>query len=410
MRMKKAGFTTRISLDKAVSSIVSCLRPLETEDIEIEETLGRVIAEDITSSVNVPSFDRAAVDGYALQAADTFGASQGSPREIRLLGSAGAGERKRFRIRRGEAVAVTTGAQIPEGADAVVMLESTSRSGKTIWILSPVTPGKNISAAGEDVKKGDLVFRRGHLLRPCDVGLLASIGRSRVKVFRKPEAGVISTGSEVVPPHGKIGRGQVFDVNSYSISAAVESCGGIPHRLGIAQENKNSVVKMIREALKYDAVIITGGSAVGEKDTVPEVVAEMGELKFHGVAMRPGGPSAFGIVEGKPVFCLAGFPAGALVAFDMLVRPGLRLMQGLNADRGYRSVPAVLAENVASVLGRTDVVRVKLIRTPKGLKAEPIRITGSSMITTMTRADGFIMIPETVEGLSRGESVEVELY
>lgn len=402
--IQRGGFESRLPLKAAISSILSSVRPLPPERVPFHGSLGRVLCEDVVAGADVPPFDRAAVDGYAVRAEDTFGASQIRPKTLRTPGS------RRCIVRRGEAVRVDTGTPLPRGADAVVMIEDVIEGDGRIEVLSPVTPGKNVSGAGEDVKSGQVVLRRGRILRPSDIGLLASLGRLRVSVRRRPEVGIISTGKELVSPGAFGSRPGVVDANSYSLSAAVSSCGGIPHRLGVVPDEKDLMRRRIKKALGFDAVIISGGSAAGRPDIVPEVVSEMGEVKFHGVAMRPGGPSAFGIIEEKPVFCLAGFPAGALVAFDMLVRPALRKMAGLGEDRGYTRVRAVMGEKVASMLGRTDVVRVRLERRGRRLAAYPIRITGSSMLTTITNADGFVVIPEDVEGIERGDPVEVELY
>ncbi|MEM2875096.1 MAG: molybdopterin molybdotransferase MoeA [Candidatus Hadarchaeales archaeon] len=408
--VQRGGFWSRISLDKALALISSSVRSLPTEEIPFHESAGRVLGEDVVAEANVPPFDRAAVDGYAVVAEDTFGATQGSPRKLRVSGSVVVGSAARIRIGREEAVRVDTGAPLPRGADAVVMAENVAEEGRYVHVFSPVTPGKNVSRAGEDVRAGEVVLRRGRVIRPPDVGLLASIGRLRVRAYRRPEVGIISTGRELVDPGSRRSQPAVVDANSYSLSAAVCACGGVPHRLGIVPDDRRILKRRIAEALKRDAVIISGGSAAGRMDLAPEVVAEMGEVKFHGVAMRPGGPSAFGIVDEKPVFCLAGFPAGALVAFDMLVRPALRRMQGLGLNRGYPRLKARLGERMASTLGRTDVVRVRLAREKNRIVAYPIRITGSSMLSTITNADGFVVIPEHLEGLERGDMVEVELY
>jgi molybdopterin molybdotransferase len=406
----RRGFAVRIPLEEAVRTIAASVEPLPAEEVNFYESLGRVLAEDVVAGINVPQFDRAAVDGYAVIASDTFGASPARPAKLRVVGSVKVGARGSKRLRRGEAVRIDTGARMPAGADSVVMVENVVEEGGHVGVLSPVTPGKNVSKAGEDVRAGETVLRRGRVLGPADIGLLASVRHLRPRVHRRPHVGVISTGSELVAPHLSASGPHVVDANSYSIAAAVTAAGGIPHRLGIVPDEEKDLRRKIASALKYDVVIVSGGSAVGRFDLVPEVISKMGDLKFHGAAIRPGGPSGFGVIGGKPVFCLAGFPAGALIAFDLLVRPALRKLQGLPADRGYLRVRARLEEGVPSVLGRADVVRVKLMRRGKEILARPMRITGSSMLTTVADADGFVIVPESAEGLERGQEVEVEVY
>jgi molybdopterin molybdotransferase len=350
------------------------------------------------------------VDGYAVQAADTFGASEQKPVKLRVIGSVRIGVTSKLRVRKGEAIKIMTGAPIPKGADAVVMVEHVLARDKNIAVLAPVTPGKNVSARGEDVKAGEVVLERGRLIRPQDVGMLASVGKIRVRVSRRPKVAIFATGGELRRPGERLGRAEITDINSYSLAAAVESCGGLSQNLGIMPDRPELLKRALRKAIGYDMVLASGGSSVGEFDIMPDVIAELGELLFHGVAIRPGGPTAFGVVGRQPVFSLAGFPVSSLVAFDMLVRPALRKMQGLPADRGYPKVRAKLARKVSSTLGRADVVRVK-VRVKEGeLLADPIRVTGSGVLSSMTEADGFFIVPEDVEGFDGGDIVDVEIY
>ncbi|MCS7131883.1 MAG: molybdopterin molybdotransferase MoeA, partial [Hadesarchaea archaeon] len=243
-----------------------------------------------------------------------------------------------------------------------------------------------------------------------EIGMLAATGNTRVWVTRRPRVAILATGEELRPPGTTPREGEIIDTNSYSLAAAVESCGGIPYRLGIVQDDIEALRCALKGAIRFDMGLISGGSSVGERDLVPDAIAGAGELLFHGVAMRPGAPTAFGVVKGKPFFGLPGFPVSALVAFDMLVRPALRFMQGLPADRGYPTIRARLMRKVSSTLGRIEVVRVTVRREAGELVAEPIRIAGSGILSSMTRADGFILVPEDVEGLEEGSLVEVELY
>jgi molybdenum cofactor synthesis domain-containing protein len=368
------------------------------------------LAEDVVSEVDVPPFDRSAVDGYAVRAVDTFGASELKPANLRILGSVDIGVASKLHVGRGVAIKIMTGASLPKGSDAVVMVEHTRTKGKNIAVSAPVTPGKNVSEKGEDVKAGEVVLGRGCPLRPQDVGMLASMGKTRARVSRKPEVAILATGSELRKPGERLGRAEVTDINSYSLAAAAEKFGAISHRLGIVPDEAEKLKRAMRKAISYDMVLASGGSSVGEHDIVPDVVAELGELVFHGVAIRPGGPTAFGIIKSKPIYALPGFPVSSLISFDMLVGPALRQMQGLPADRGYPKVRARLARKVSSTLGRADIVRVRIISKEEGLGADPIRVTGSSVLSSITKADGFVIVPEDVEGFDEGKIVEVELY
>jgi molybdopterin molybdotransferase len=408
--LRMRGFTERIRLGDALRIVLSNVKQLGEELVPFDQALGRVLAEDVVSKVDIPPFDRSAVDGYAVRAADTFGASQTNPKKLRVVGTARAGSASGLRVGKRQAAKLMTGAQVPRGADAVLMVEHTKVEERRIYVLAPLTPGKNVSARGEDVRVGEVVLRRGQQLRPQDVGMLSSIGRLKVRVFRRPNVAVMATGSELKPPGKRLKPAQITDINSYSLAAGVASCGGEADRLGIVPDEPKSLRHVLLKALKYDMVLISGGSAVGEHDIVPDVTAKLGKILFHGVALRPGGPTAFGIVHGKPVFCLAGFPVASLVAFDMLVRPALWVMQGLPADWGCIRVRARLTRKVASSLGRADVVRVRLWSEADKLLAEPIRVTGSSILSSMTQADGFVLIPEDTEGFEAGREVEVELY
>ncbi len=404
------GFARYTKLGDALNIVLSRVKRLDSEFVPFDHALGRVLAEDVVSKTNVPSFNRSAVDGYAVRAADTFGANETKPKKLRVVGSAKIGVATKSCVRKGEAIKLMTGAPMPRGADAVVMVEHTKIERKRIAVLVPLTPSKNVSAWGEDVRAGEVVLRRGQQLRPQDIGMLSSISHLKVLVFRRPQVAIIVTGFELRRPGTRLKLGQITDINRYSLSAGVTSCGGVAKPLDITPDKPQAMRRVLQKALKNDVVLISGGSSVGEHDIAPDVVAELGELLFHGVALRPGGPTAFGVVRGKPVFCLAGFPVASLVAFDMLVRPAIWVMQGLPPDWGCLRVRAKLTRKVASSLGRVDVVRVRVWSEADELLAEPIRVTGSGILSSMTRADGFILVPEAMEGFEKGQTIEVELY
>jgi molybdenum cofactor synthesis domain-containing protein len=410
MSIRMHGFTRYVRLADALKIVLSKAKPLESEAVPFDRAFGRVLAEDIVSEIDVPPFDRSAVDGYAVRAADTFGASELKPVNLRIIGSVNIGVASKIPVKKGETVKIMTGASLPKGSDAVVMVEHTRANGKGIAVLAPVTPGKNVSEKGEDVKAGEAVLEGGCLLRPQDVGMIASMGKTLVRVSRRPEVAILATGSELREPGESLGRAEITDINSYSLAAAAEKVGALPHRLGIVPDNSEKLERALRKAISYDMVLASGGSSVGEHDIVPDVIAELGELVFHGVAIRPGAPTAFGVIKNKSIFALPGFPVSSLIAFDMLVGPALRQMQGLPADRGYPKVRARLARKVSSTLGRADIVRVRIVPRESGFVADPLRVTGSSVLSSMTKADGFVIVPENVEGFDEGKIVEVELY
>ena len=405
------GFARYTRLADALDIILSRIGPLGCEPVPFDRAAGRVLAQDVISKVDVPPFDRSGVDGYAARARDTFGASELKPIKLRLIGSADVGRPTKLTVRRGEAVRIMTGAQMPRGADAVVMVEHTRAERTRIEVLTPLIPGKNVSARGEDVRAGEVVLRRGQPLRPQEVGMLASTGNVRVLVSKRPRVAILATGSELRKPGSRVRPWQVVDANSYSLAAAVATCGGLPRRIGVVPDDLALLRKaMKRTAATSDLVLISGGTSVGERDVVPDAIAGLGELLFHGLATRPGAPTAFGVIGGKPVFSLPGFPVSALVAFDLLLRPALRYMQGLPAERGFPRARARLSRKVSSTLGRAEVVRVRLKRVRGELLAEPLRIAGSGILSSMTQADGFVLVPEDIEGLEAGGEVEVELY
>jgi molybdopterin molybdotransferase len=404
----EGGFPSLIRLADALKIIFGELRRLPSEQVKLIESLGRVSASEVIAPVDVPPFDRAAVDGYAVRARDTVGASELHPTRLKVVGACEPGREGRVCVRRGQAAEISTGAQLPAGADAVVPVERCRGEDKWVEILEPVPSWKNVSRRGEDLRKGETILRSGKKISPADIGLLAACGYSKVLVVRRPTVSVISTGSELEEPGRPLEDARVFDSNSYSISAAILDSGGVPLPFKPAGEDVRSIRRAIRRGLAQDMVVLIGGSSVGKRDLVPSIVAEEGKLLFHGVAIRPGSPTSFGVVQGKPVFSLPGFPAGCLIAFDLLVRPAIQYMLGCE-DARVR-VRAKLGRRVPSALGRVDVVRVRIEERDGGWIAHPLRVAGSGILSSVSKADGFILIPEEVERIEEGTEVEVVLY
>ncbi|PUA34265.1 MAG: molybdopterin molybdenumtransferase MoeA, partial [Candidatus Terraquivivens tikiterensis] len=360
-------------------------------------------------------FDRSAVDGYAVVAEDTFGSSPSNPVELRVVGKAYAGMRPSdtLRVDRGEAVEIYTGAPLPCGANAVVMLEHTNRlSGDSVEVLYPVSPYQNVSRKGEDYKKGELVIKGGTRIRPWHIGALAALNIPKVKVLRKPRVAVLSTGSELVEVGSDLKMGDVVNSSRPMLKSLLREIGCDVLDLGTVPDELERIKESIREGLRAaDALVVTGGTSVGELDLVPEAINSLGKpgLVVHGIAMRPAKPTGFGVIDGKPVFILSGLPVAALVGFQNFVKPSIQMMLGLQ-DEPKLTVRGRLTRRVANPHGVRSFVRVKVIREGDAYYIEPLMLTGSGLISTLTKANGMLVLPEDVEGYDEGEEVEVELF
>jgi molybdenum cofactor synthesis domain-containing protein len=401
----------KISVENALQLIYSKTPRLGVEEINVTDSLGRVAGSEIRSMINVPHFDRSAMDGFAVVAENTFGCTQQNPATLEISGESKMGETPAKVLARGQAIEVATGSQLPGGATAVVKVENTARIGDSLRVYFPVTPGENVSKIGEDIKKGDIVVESGQIMRPQEISVLLACGVLRIMVAKRPVVSVVATGNELMEPKPAPVPGMVFDVNSYSLSAYIKQYGGIPVNMGIVRDSFEELKNALESALRYDILVFTGSTSVGKKDMLPEVVSSIGEIVFHGVSMRPGGPMAFGCVNGKQVFLLPGFPVAAMITFETFVGPTIRKMMGSKILDPRAKVEAVLASRVPSTLGRRDIVRARLETNKDGITvAFPLRSAGSGIISSMTKADGVIEIPEDIEGLEKGSKVMVKLF
>lgn len=385
------------------------------ETVPLDEALHRVLASDITSNTNIPSADRSAMDGYAVTAEDTFGASETNPVELRITGRVRIGEIPNIKVGRGEAAAVATGSYLPRGeVDAVVMVEYTRVSGDRLQIVKPVVPGQNVAKRGEDVKKGQVVVKKGTRIRPQDIGIIAALGVAEVPVVTRPRVTIISTGDELIDPGERRKEGKIYDINRHIIKAAVLEAGGEPLDLGIVGDNAEDIRTRLKQALaSADIVLISAGTSVGERDLVPGILATLGEpgMLVHGISLRPGYPTGLAVVNGKPVVSLPGYPVSNAFAFRVIVRPLLARFLGSDVDT-EPTVRARLARRVAAPGGLRTFVRVRLVETgddESGLVAEPIMASGAGVISSLTQADGLLIIPEDSEGVDEGEEIEVVL-
>lgn len=383
------------------------------EEVELSSALGRTLARDTTSPIDLPAFPRSTVDGYAVRAADTFGSSDAQPSYLELAGESLMGKTPTDSVSLGRLVKIHTGAMLPGGADAVVMLEYTrDRGGGMIEIARQVAPGENSIATGEDVRAGDFLMAAGQLLRPQDIGGLASIGVTRVPVVRAPRVGLISGGDEVVPPEAEPGPAQVRDINSFTLEALVREAGGEPMRLGIAADSFDALHGLVERALREcDAVVVSGGSSVGTRDVTRAVIDSYGDpgVIVHGVALRPGKPTILAVIRGKPFFGLPGNPVSAMCTFGLFVLPTIRRSLGRPELPPPVTVRARLLRNVPSVSGLEHYIQVRLVRRDGALRADPV-LGKSNLIFTMVRADGFIRVPLELSGYPEGAEVEVQPY
>jgi len=385
----------------------------QIDDVPLEDALGRVLAEDIISGVDVPGFNRSTVDGIAVMARDTFGASESLPALVEITGEVFMGRDAGIELRPGQGVKIPTGGMLPAKADAVVMIEYVEAfDDRTVGINRPVAPGENVVRAGEDVAVGQPVLRRGSRLRPQDIGALAGIGVTRVKVYGPVRVGIISTGDEVVEPDKVPGPGQVRDINSYALAAQVKELGAEANLYGIIPDTFDDLYIATAKALKENhLVVLSGGSSVGARDNSARVIDQLGPpgVVVHGVSIRPGKPTILGVAGGQGVFGLPGHPASAMVIFDVFVKPVIQALQGLVKKPPQAVVRARLSRNMASGSGREDHIRVALVERDDELWAEPI-LGKSGLITTMVEADGIFCIPLHKEGLLAGEIVEVRIF
>ena len=402
-----------ISVEAALEIILSEIKPLGLERKSILSTLGRVLGEDICASVDNPPWDNSAMDGYALRASDTKGASRGKPVILRIIEDLPAGYVAKKTIKRGETVRIMTGAPIPRGADAVVMVEDTERlevRGKRleVKIFREAKIRDNIRRAGEDFKKGALVLKKGTVIRAAEVGMLATVGKPNVCVYQRPKVAVLSTGDELAEIEETPSSGKIVNSNSYAISAQIKACGAVPVQLGIARDAKKDLMDKLSYGLASDCIVSSGGVSVGDFDFVKDVLKEMGsEMRFWKVAIKPGKPLAFGIINGKPVFGLPGNPVSAMVAFEQFVRPAILKMMGVrNIFR--KSLTALLTSSLNKKAGRMHFIRAVLEEKNGQFYVTPLEGQGSGVLSSMVMANSLIILPEDAKDAAKGSKVKVQ--
>ncbi|OPY93051.1 MAG: Molybdopterin molybdenumtransferase [Syntrophaceae bacterium PtaU1.Bin231] len=395
--------------EEAIRRILDIISPLPLERVGILQTLGRVLGEDIFAGRDIPPKNNSSMDGYALRSSDTKGASWKKPVVLRVLEDIPAGSIPRCTITPGTAARIMTGAPLPEGADAVLRMEDTEKNGGSVRIFVEVEKDHDVRFAGEDVRNGELILPRGCVVRPPEVGMLASLGRAFVSVYQRPIVAILATGDELVDIDEPVSPWKIVSSNSYSLAAEVLQCGGIPLQIGIARDNREDLVAKFRAALRADLIVSSGGVSVGDYDLVKDVMKDVGNrMDFWRVAMRPGRPLAFGIIEGVPVFGLPGNPVSSMVSFEQFVRPTILKLAGKTKIH-RRIAKAILQEDVPKKEGLKYFIRGIVNRKDGGLVASTTGEQGSGILKSMVRANALIVLPEGIAIARAGDEVRVQI-
>jgi molybdopterin molybdotransferase len=404
--VRMTGFVSRKSFREVRDFIQQTVSQGPAEAVSVRNANQRVLAEDVVSPVNVPYFDRSAMDGYACRAEETSGATDYSPLYFKLIGDTLPGEPFDGELGRNEVVKIMTGGEIPTGANAVMMAEYTQLDGERVRFTQQVAPGKNVMRTGEDICAGDAVLQKGRRLRPQDLGVLASVHQGKVKVVKHPTVAIIPTGNELVEPDSEAAGTRIVDSNSYLLQGLVELYGGVPIFKGIQSDDYETLKSAIRKA-DEDIIVLSGGTSVGEEDYAPQVILELGQLDVHGVSMKPGSPFGMGQIGEQIVCLLPGSPVAAFVTGDAFLGSIIRRRLGQDTGFVYRKVRGKLDQKIVSSIGRTEFVR---IRIQPDFTISKLRVSGASILTSTTRADGFLVVDEELEGYPEGAEVEVYAY
>ncbi|MEM2387184.1 MAG: molybdopterin-binding protein [Candidatus Bathyarchaeia archaeon] len=407
-------FRSLLTLEEAKKAIEEYFeaKPLGIEGVPLLEACNRVLAEDVIAPLDIPPFNRSTVDGYAVKAEDTFSADENRPVKLKLCGTINVGEMPKIRVERGTAAEIMTGAPIPEGADAVVMAEDTELRDGEVYVYAAVAKDENVMKAGADIKRGETVIKQGRLLGAREIGAIAAVGLSKVKVYKIPRVAVLSTGAEITEPGRPLAPGKIYDINAYSLSTAIVESGGKPIYLGVFPDNSDEIEKALKKALSSaDVVVTSGGVSVGSKDVIPKTLGLLGKpgVVVCGIATKPGKPTTIAVIDGKPVFALPGHPTSALLIFHLLVRPIIERMAGRQMAE-VATVKAFASTRMFPARGRRTFIMVKLKKEKQRLVAEPVPVGLSGAITTLLRADGFIEIPENQQFVDADEEVIVHLF
>ncbi len=411
-RLKKIGFSKLTSLEDAIKKLDSHIKFTSFEEIQTSTALNRILAEDIVSNVDIPPFNRAAMDGYALKATDTFEASLKNPKKVKLVGKVGVGSSSDLEMDEGEAIRISTGAAIPKGADTVIKIEDTDIKEDTITLFTSLVPGKNISKKGEDILKGKKILDKGIQLKPEHIAILSSSGLTKIKVRGRPKVSVYATGDELIELGNPLEPNKIYNSNTPMISNLVKMYGGTVIRESTLKDDKEKIKEFLLNSVKdSDIVVFTGGTSVGSKDLLPEIVQESATILIHGVAMRPGSPILIGYKDKTVIFCLPGTPVAAYIGFLKFVGITIRKMLGCLKIDPRTEIFATLKKDVpVSSMGYIHHLRVKIEKIKNEYIAFPIKLKGSGVLSSLTKSDGIVEIPPYQEGLKEGVKVLVKLF
>ncbi|MFW9949102.1 MAG: gephyrin-like molybdotransferase Glp [Candidatus Thorarchaeota archaeon] len=410
--LKKIGFSKLTSLDDALNRIANLTRSTSLIEIETSKALNRILGINIISELDIPPFDRSAMDGYAVIAKDTFGASPSNPKIIKNIGSIEIGEESDLVLKPGEAIRISTGAAIPLGSDSVIKIEDTRIDNNLVSIYTSIVPGKNVSKKGEDIPRGIEILKSGISIKASHIALLTSLGIKHLKVNQKPQVSVFAVGDELVEPGNPLPINKIYNSNSPMISNLVETYGGnVIKELSLKDDKEEIKRNLIKSSTESQIIIFTGGTSVGTKDFLPEIVKESGEVLLHGIAMRPGSPILIGLIEQSLVFCLPGTPVAAYICFLSIVGITIRKMLGCSDLDPRIQIIAEMSQDVpVGQMGYKHFLRVKIERKESKILAIPVKLKGSGIISSLTKSDGIVVISEENEGLKKGEKVLVYLY
>ena len=405
MKTEMKPIRETIPLEEARQLIAEACQPIDrTERVHLLDANGRVAASDVLSTRDVPPFARAGMDGFAVRAEDTFGASRYEPKLLRVIDKIYTGQVPTKSVEAGTAIEIATGAPMPLGADAVVMVEETETSGDEVRVLTPVYPRQNVGRQGADIVVGQTVIARGWVLNPSRIGALAALGVADVEVYAKPSVAILSTGNEIADPGQELQPGQIYDINKFTLSTIIQEHGGVPSPFATAQDTIEALEHAIDACASCDVLVFSGGSSVGERDLILDVIKSKGEIVFHGIAVKPGKPTVFGTINGRPMFGMPGYPTSCLSNAYMLLVPALRSIARL-APRHTQTLSLPVGQRIVSTTGRHQFYTVRVV---DGQAMPAFKASGD--ITSMSQADGYIEIPAQTDIVEKGEVVEVKLF
>lgn len=406
-RLDRKSDPSLVNVDMALNSVLGSIPTISPEEVVLTKGLDRVLAEDIYADIEIPQLDNSAMDGYAVRAQDTKGASKAEPKVFDIVETVKAGQLAKASVQKNQAIKIMTGAPIPEGADCVVIVEQTRKVGKKVYIYREVSSGDNIRRTGEDIKKGELVINKGTLLKSAHIGILASLGKARLKVYRRPKVAILATGDEIVDVQEDLRPGKLRSSNTYTLYSQILQCGGIPVNLGIAKDKPDELQSKIEEGLSCDLILTSGGISVGDYDIVKFILAKMGtDIKFWRVAMRPGKPLVFGLIRGIPIFGLPGNPVSSMIGFEVFVRPAILKMIGQRQDT-RKEVDAVLKEGIEKKKGLRYFLRAITTWEDGVYLTRTTGPQGSGILKSMVVANSLIILPEDEVFVEKGMRVTV---